>query len=272
MTHRECKELFVEALYDEWKKPQKDLFDDHLSGCPDCRAAFEQLQAVGVTMKKRVRPELSGVEWTIFWNELSAEINRTRQESGHRFPLVDRIREFLRYRPAWGYGSAAFVILIVGMLIGRLFLVGPNLDVEQLSQGLSKAQRALLDERAQNYLQRSKALLLGIVNGSEITPSSHQLSKQQEVSRLLVNEAGSLRSQLTEADQQRMRKLVGDLEIILLQIANLEASKDFPELEIVRDGVERNGLLLKINLEQMRAQEQPANKTENRKETPSSSI
>jgi len=256
MTHRECRDLFVVALYQEWEVPQRKAFEEHVSECSECRTVFRQLQAVASTMKQRVRPELTQVDWTIFWNELSSVLTSAHEPPRGRWLPWRRLVEFFRFRPVIAYGTAAISILTAGIFIGRLILVnGADIDAQRLTERLSQAERTILNERAQNYLQRSKILLLGIVNGSSITPSSHGLSKQQEVSRVLVKEAGTLRSELTAADQQQMRKLVGDLEVILLQIANLEASKDFPALEIVRDGVERNGLLLKINLEQMNAPE-----------------
>jgi hypothetical protein len=57
---------------------------------------------------------------------------------------------------------------------------------------------------------------------------------------------------LSDTHDRRLEKLVGDLELILMQIANLEEKEDLPEIELVKDGVDRKGLLLKINLEQMR--------------------
>jgi len=256
MTHSECRGMFIEALYREWDKPQQKEFEEHVSGCPECRTAFEHLQSVATTMNQRVRPELTQVDWTIFWNELSAGIRDNNRSKKNGLLLWRQVAEFFRFRPAIGYAAAAISILATGVLIGRLVFAGaPDLATQRLSDGLSEADRIVLNGRAQNYLQRSKILLLGIVNGNGVTPSSYDLSKQQEVSRLLVKEAGTLRSELTDGDQQQMRKLIGDLEVILLQIANLEESKDFPALEIVRDGVDRKGLLLKINLEQMNAQE-----------------
>jgi len=256
MTHRECRNMFVNALYQEWEEVQRKEFENHLSVCAECRSAFADLRTVATDLRGRTRKEMTQVDWTIFWNELAAAIGSGRRVGKTGIALWPRIVEFLRFRPAISYGAAALSILAVGILIGRLALTaGPEFDAQQLSDRLSDAERAVLNERAQNYLQRSKILLLGIVNGNGMTPSSQNLSKQQEVSRVLVKEAGTLKSELTEADQQQMKKLVGDLEVILLQIANLEASKDFPALEIVRDGVERKGLLLKINLEQMNAQE-----------------
>ena len=257
MTHREARKLFVNALYEEWSDAPRQEFEDHLASCSDCRSGLDDLRSVARTMQRRERPQLSKVEWTIFWNELAARMNEGDQRKSILSAFTNIVARFFRLQPVLSYGAAVVSILVIGIVLGKLAFTGPNLDLGKLTEHLSNAEKSILDERAQNYLQRSKILLLGIVNGSEVTPSSAQITKQQEVSRVLVSEAGPLKSELTEADQQRMKKLVGDLEVILLQIANLETAKDYPALEIVKQGVEQNGLLLKINLEQMQAQKAP---------------
>ena len=45
--------------------------------------------------------------------------------------------------------------------------------------------------------------------------------------------------------------MVSDLEVILMQIANLESDYDLPAIEMVKSGVERRGIFLKINIEEM---------------------
>jgi hypothetical protein len=74
---------------------------------------------------------------------------------------------------------------------------------------------------------------------------------QKQVSQELVSQAGDLKSDLKDPSQRRLRKLVVDLETILLQIANLESKNDLEAVEFVKQGVENGGLLLKINLNEM---------------------
>ena len=66
-----------------------------------------------------------------------------------------------------------------------------------------------------------------------------------------VKEAAFLKTELTSPDQQRLHNLIADLEVILLQIANLESQIDVDGIEMVKSGVDRRGILLKINLEEM---------------------
>ena len=108
-----------------------------------------------------------------------------------------------------------------------------------------------LDARALAYLDKTKNLLLGVVNAEEEQPA--QLARTQEMSRKLVRQSRYLQAALTEPDQQQMKRLILELEVILLQLANVETAPGTPAVELVRQGVDKKSILLKINLEEMRA-------------------
>ena len=72
----------------------------------------------------------------------------------------------------------------------------------------------------------------------------------------MVKEAGLLKQQLKTPAQHRLRELIIELEVILLQIANLETANDLTGIELIKSGIDRNGILLKINLEEMKESNQ----------------
>ena len=47
-------------------------------------------------------------------------------------------------------------------------------------------------------------------------------------------------------------ELIASLEMILLQIANLESENDIEAIEIVKEGVNKQGVLMEINLTDLR--------------------
>jgi hypothetical protein len=63
-----------------------------------------------------------------------------------------------------------------------------------------------------------------------------------------------------------MVDLITDLELILLQIANLESEYNIPEIEMVKSGVDRRGILLKINIEEMRRSQNHFNENDRSKQ------
>lgn len=272
MNHKECRALFVEALYEELPETRRSEFDEHIAVCAECRGSFRELASVSTFMGRRAYVPPSRAEWTAFWNTLEPSLKSPEARS-RRTSWLDRLPRLAGGRMAWSLSLSAVVLIAFGVVIGQLLLRQPfDLGGGGLETGLSSAERILLNERALNYLERSKVLLLGIVN-SDPDESGLGLAREQQLSRTLVSEAAELKSSLSDADQQRMKQLVGDLEVILLQIANLGEEKGFPAVEIVRSGVERRGILLKINLEQMRPQEKsPSQPKEQRTSKSESSI
>jgi hypothetical protein len=85
------------------------------------------------------------------------------------------------------------------------------------------------------------------------------------MSRGLAAEAPALRKALDERGEKRLRALVADLEVILMQIANLESGQDLEGVELIKQGVDRKGLFLKIDVGRMgresRASVRPSGET-----------
>jgi hypothetical protein len=97
-------------------------------------------------------------------------------------------------------------------------------------------------------------LLLGLVNtdvSDDETPAI-DFALQRGISQQLVQEAYFLKNEMHAPDQQRVKDLVSDLELILLQLANLESEHDLPAVELAKSAVNSRAILLRINLEEMR--------------------
>ncbi len=256
---RECHGLFVGALYGELSDDQKRRFEDHLHSCRECSRAFAEYQSVLGIMGQRRRDMPDEAFWESFWPRLAARLKHTAPVAE---PLRQRWRHWLRHvqpMPAWSLRLAAAVALVgLGLLLGRVYFGAPPSTTSEWtrkgSASRTEAQPASAVElRAQRYIERSKVLLLGLVNFDPKTedPAVLDLRRQQQVSRVLVREAAVLKSELSGPDQQRLRRLVEDLEVILLQIAGMESRYDLPAIDLVKSGVDRRAILLKINLEEM---------------------
>lgn len=113
---------------------------------------------------------------------------------------------------------------------------------------------ASADVRARDYIDRSQVLLLELINSSPDTTRGGEddYRAQQVRARALVREASVLRDDLPGGDNRRMRELVTELQLVLREIANLESKNDLQAVEIIRNRVDREGVLMKIDVEQMR--------------------
>ena len=110
------------------------------------------------------------------------------------------------------------------------------------------------DVRARDYIERSQVLLLELINSNPDTTRAGEgdYRMQQARAGALVREAAVLRDDLPGSDNRRMRSLVTELQLVLREIANLESKNDYQAVEIIRNRVSREGVLMKIDVEQMR--------------------
>jgi hypothetical protein len=116
--------------------------------------------------------------------------------------------------------------------------------------------------RAEAYLQRSKVLLLALANFDPATDNAATLNlpTQRHISESLVQEAVYLKSELRDPAELRLRELVDDLEVTLLQIANLENEHDLAALEMVQSSVTNQALLFRIDLSQLSSEAEDASR------------
>jgi hypothetical protein len=256
---KKCRSLFLEYFYKELDLPKKKFFDDHILACEKCKSRFTEMEAVLQFTGKRVRPEPPEEFWDSYEKKLARKIETdeasaiapesSREKRGRRFSVT----------PKWAYQAAAAVALIViGVFIGRALFLPPIPGVQHASRQPSLATQqqpeTILVHRSQNYIERTKLILLALVNFDSSTedPYALDLPYQKQVSRELVKEASFLKKELAESDQERLENLITSLEIILLQIANLEYENDLDAIELIKDGINNRGILMEINLSDLR--------------------
>ncbi|HEX6789736.1 MAG TPA: zf-HC2 domain-containing protein [Candidatus Krumholzibacteria bacterium] len=135
---------------------------------------------------------------------------------------------------------------------GREAIEGPATRGTR-APGNGKIQLASADVRAREYIERSQVLLLALVNATPDTSAAavSDFDTRRRRAGMLVREASTLRDELPGSENRRMRELVTDLQLILREIANLENEKDLDGVQIIRNRVDREGVLLQIDVQQM---------------------
>jgi hypothetical protein len=247
--------MSIDALYGELSSEDKPVFEKHLEECAKCRQEYEEMSATMETMSQRVRPEPEAIFFDGYWSRLAKRMDkenvvRTKKDKWWE-SLFSRKTGHL---PRWAYQAVASIFLVIaGIFLGRMFFTpGPGTDQPvAMAQAVSQPDSQInVSQRAFDYIQRSKLIVLAISNfdSQNQDPYALDLPYQQQVSRELVQEASWLKEELSGRSDRRLQELVSDLEVILLQIANLEEESDISTIELVQDGVKSRGILFKIHL------------------------
>jgi len=244
------EDRFVDALYGELDPSIQQPLDEHLKQCSRCKELFASMQKTLHIMDDRQHPELPDEYWNQYDQKLQKRLTDAKPQNvrWHTFGKI----------PGWALkAAAAFILIGVGVLIGRYYMTPttqPQISSNRPALSTTAVQRVSMDPETKRFLERSQVLLIGVVNLEPDADGNYpaDLSAQKKVSRDLIQEASVIKTKLKGPDKRRLNELVSDLELIMLQIANLEAENDQPEIEMVKSGVDRKGVLFKINLEQMR--------------------
>jgi hypothetical protein len=256
---KKCRSLSLEFFYGELDAQKKKFLDDHISVCEKCRARFKEMDLVLQYTGKRIRPEPPEEFWDSFENKLKKKIESEEASDETRKFQKDKPGRRFSPVPKWAYQTAAAAALIlIGVFIGRMLFSPAVPGVQHASRQpelIPQPQpETALVSRSQDYIERSKLILLALVNfdPSIEDPYALDLPFQKKISRELLQEASYLKNGLAQSDQERLENLIASLEIILLQIANLESENDLEAIELVRDGIQRRGILMEINLSDLR--------------------
>jgi hypothetical protein len=259
---KQSKDLFDEALCRELNKEQKLLLENHLRECPKCRSEFEKANRMLNFMKKRVYKEPGLAFWDNYWEKLQDRMekkNLLHTRSEKKQEKFSRFFQFLNFSPRWVVqAAAALVLVVIGIFIGREIFPPAKEPVKQMDRlpvlvsGYEPGTK--LYQRTHNFIERSKVILLAMINFDPGTEDSYVLNLpyQQRISRELVQQAGGLKNELAGLDQGQLRELISDLEIILLQVANLDSDSDISAIELVKNGVKIRGVLFKMQLTDIR--------------------
>lgn len=251
--------MFIDALYGDLALEEKASLEKHLKECAFCSEEFEKMTDTMETMSQRVRPEPEEAFFDGYWNRLQERMSkervvRTAKDKWWKSLFAGKTGRI----PRWSFQAAASILLVVvGIFLGRTFFRPDQITNQPPMVAQNQAQpdsQINVTQRAFDYIQRSKLILLAISNfdPENQDPYTLDLPYQQHVSRTLVEEAGWLKEELTDRHHRRLQELVSDLEVILLQIANLEGESDISAIELVQDGVKSRGILFKIHLAQFK--------------------
>ena len=262
-THNAIVKDLYAFLRGELSEQEVKAIESHLASCSRCADELKSLKQTTDLMSGMVRPSERRPEmyWQQFATRLERRIEQDQTQEDESRSFVSKLLETLtEHRKPFGIGFAsALTLMMIVFGVWSVWLKTPAsgpFDPQTVARpgaNTTDFQNVSLDARVGDYLEQSRVLLIGLMNADTKSPegSQPQFVRKREISRLLVRESEDLTSRLNDPSQRRLKELVSDLQMILIQIANLEANHNTPGVEIVKGGIQHKDILFKINLEEI---------------------
>ncbi|MBI5216562.1 MAG: zf-HC2 domain-containing protein [Ignavibacteriae bacterium] len=248
MNHATIKNLLYDFVMNELPDAQRNRVEVHLKECQECTGEVETL-TLFVEQLRNETIDWSEQQTPAYWNHFAdAVAEQIRQEEKERRSFAERFGEwldsFISFRPRdIAITGAVCALLVVSFVVGRVYFVK---EKEAQPQQQLAQQTPVVDSeyvRLHDYFRKSKALLVGLANTNEGEVEQVDLETERTLSNNLLDESRSLKR---TALDPRSERLINDMEKIFLKVANGGDNNDFPELELIRNGIERENLLYKI--------------------------
>ena len=249
-THRSNRQSLYDYIRGELPQAAQQRVSGHLASCEGCRDEMEELKsALEMVELHTGRPsdEQSGEVWNAFPYQVEERVKQGSYSEPRSFAsLIAGLIALNRRAAIFGGSALAFAAVCVIALV--LFRSHPREDpapaVEQPAlQSKGYIEPASL--RLHQYFRKSKVLFIGIANMNPEKEGAVDFSAERKASRDLVEEARYLQSQPLD---RRSERLIGDMEKILIELANMKEQNELPNVEMIRGGIHQENLLFKIRM------------------------
>lgn len=141
MNHQQYKEWLQLSIYDELNQNERQMLDEHIQSCVECRAELDELEKFHATITRHKFAEPSDKLLLEARQQLHSALRIEQSRQSFWDQIFDSVRETVlpRYRIAFG----GIATLVLGMLLGYLLFVpsshkeGPQFVKEEnpISQG-----------------------------------------------------------------------------------------------------------------------------------------
>lgn len=235
MKCKECRELFF--LYQERSLPQPEMgeFEKHRRACPACAALFLDLERSAALFADQSAP-LPVPDWERSWKKIAAAVapgaSRLRDASRPR-----RLAAWLFF-PRWALVACGFLaFFILGVAVARLAFMP------------AKAPAALGGTSAFAYTARDYFSQLQPVMAEYGNSLGQGASAPVDPARVrgLLSDLYLLKQRAGNTRDESLRRLLGDIELVLLEMAHLDRSR--PEnVRQLSELIQAKGIPLQIRV------------------------
>jgi hypothetical protein len=206
----------------------------HLASCSECRAQFEQVQALLQQIEPGEVPEPAAGFEEKTWLNL-------------RDRMPEKRKGFLPQLFAsqkWALAGVMALLLLAAFLTGRWWPRSPDSNVVNNSGGVNPQRVVLVT--VGDHLERSQMLLVEVMNAD--TKGPIDLSAEQAQARDLLDANYLYRVSAQRAGDPQVARVLDDLGRVLTEIANGPTDLTAADLKEIRKRIQSEGLLFKIRV------------------------
>ena len=169
-----------------------------------------------------------------------------REEMWARIEAARRDKHVIELRPWLRWAVAAAAVLVLGIGIGRWSRNAPGgpktAAGTQVSNEIDSLANVAYQVAATQYLSRTEAFLTSFRADANRSANTARLARQAR--DLLTTTQLMLDS--PAADNPRLRSLLEDLELVLMQIAQLDAARNGHDRDLITQGMNQTNVLPKL--------------------------
>jgi len=264
---KECKNsshYLSKYFFSDISDEERNKIEAHIRNCEVCRPLFKSYKKTLELMDLRERPEPEKPFLNNFWEHLADRYPEFREKPKESF--AEKLKGVfssgvsLFAQPAFSRGASAVALVVIGIFIGKYFFTGNDITLPAGPSGSVTVSPIV--QQANNYLETSKIILVNILNlNGEGAERDYSLEK--ETSNKLVKDARFIKANLGDSERERrIKELMEDLEVILLELSNLSEERSHEEIKFLSDGIKTKGILFKIRMYEMSQNEKGEIKNE----------
>jgi hypothetical protein len=207
MKCKECRELFFSYQERSLTQPEMGEFEKHRRACPACAALFLDLERSAALFAEQSAP-VPVPDWERSWQKIAAAVA----------PSASRPRQKMAWLsfPRWTLVAAGFLaFFILGVAAARLVFTP------------AKAPADLAGTSAFAYTARDYFSLLQPVMaefGNALEPGGPAPVDPARL-RGLLSDLYLLKQRAENDRDESLRRLLGDIELVLLEMAHLDRSR-----------------------------------------------
>jgi hypothetical protein len=241
-------------LYHYQEPVDRAAIESHLAVCASCRAEKANLELVLAAVDQSPVPDRADTYGEQVWQRLQPHL-AAKPAPGQRFSW-DWAFPWQR----WALGGSVAALVVLAFVAGRFW---PRPEKPVVTAISAQARDRILLAAVADHVERSQILLLALANSEETGGRGQvDISWEQEQAQELVAGNRIYQETAERMGEPGLANVLDDLGRVLLTVAHSPSSVSPVELEELRQRIESQGMLFKMQVvdSQLQARVKAANR------------